>query len=180
MANRSIPGTSHLQKTFRRTEFLTATCPEARLPGWPAMVLDSGKVHGSWRRSRAASPGTGPGEGSFPSSADKLHSCGVTCQHLHCGSPETNQECSACQTVALSHYIKTTFLREPWALGGQEEREILSRSDPQPCKERQTTAVKPDLQLKEKIPCKNVLNPQGVCYTDTTLISNNSHGIQIR
>lgn len=106
---------------------------------------DSGKVHGSWRRSRAASPGTGPGDGSFPSSADKLHSCGVTCQHLHCGSPETNQECSACQTVALSHYIETTFLREPWAPGEREERGILSRSDPQPCNERQTTAMRPDL-----------------------------------
>lgn len=67
---------------------------------------------------------TDRGRAPSPSSADKLHSCGVTCQHLHCGSPETNQECSACQTVALSHYIETTFLREPWAPSEQEERGI--------------------------------------------------------
>lgn len=97
---------------------------------------------------------TGRGRAPSPLSADKLHSCGVTCQHLHCGSPETNQECSACQTVALSHYIETTFLREPWALSEQEEWGIHWHSAPQPCNERQHTVVRPALQLKEKVSCK--------------------------
>lgn len=116
------------------------------------------------------------GRAPSPLSADKLHSCGVTCQHLQCGSPETNQECSACQTVALSHYIETTFLRELWALSEQEWG-IHWHSDLQPCNHRQSSAARPALQLKEKKSCKSVPNPSSICCIDTTVISNNSHGI---
>lgn len=127
VANRSIPGTSHLWKTFCRTEFLTGHLCEPRLLAGAAEV--------PW----AAEPRpelqcllTERGRAPSPVSADKLHSCGVTCQHLQRGSPETNQECSACQTVALSHYIETTFLREPWALS-EHEWGIHWHSDLQPC-----------------------------------------------
>ena len=154
--------------------FWWATCP--RPVCWRDLprCLDSGKVQ-SW--CRAALPPDDRGRAPSPLSADKLHSCGVTCQHLHLGSPETNQECSACQRVALSHYFETTFLREPWALSEEEEWGIHWRSDPQPCNERQPPAARPVLQLKEKMSCKNVLNPCSICCVDTTLISNNSHGI---
>lgn len=154
MANRSIPGTSHLWKMFCRTEFLTGHLCEPRLLAWAAEVpwlweaVELTQSQGQSCTARAALPPDGARHGSFPLSADKLHSCGVTCQHLQRGSPETNQECSACQTVALSHYIETTFLSELWALSEQEWG-IHWHSDLQPCNHRQSRAVRPDLQFKE-------------------------------
>lgn len=152
VANRSIPGTSHLWKMFSRTEFLTGHSCEPRLLAWAVLTVGGCGAHAEPR------PGlqcllTERGRAPSPLSADKLHSCGVTCQHLQCGSPETNQECSACQTVALSHYIETTFLREPWALSEQEQG-IHWHSDLQPCHHRQSNAARPALKLKEKKSCK--------------------------
>lgn len=158
--------------------FWQATCPRpVRRPDLPR-CSDFGKawklVQGE-RRSCTASRRTRRGRAPSPFPADKLHSCGVTCQHLHFGSPETNQECSACQTVALSHYIETTFLRELWALSEQDWG-IHWRSDPQACNERQPAAARPALRLKE-MSCKNVLNPRSTRCVATTLISNNPHGL---
>lgn len=168
MANKSLPGPSHLWEMFCRTEFWQTTCAS------PACLREAAELGRA--KARAAVPPDGASGAPSPLSADKLHSCGVTCQHLQCGSPETNQECSACQTVALSHYIETTFLSEPWALSEQEWG-IHWRSDLQPCNHRQPSAARPALQLKEKKSCKSVPNPCSICCVDTTVVSNNSHGI---
>lgn len=67
MANKSVPGTSHLWKMFCRTEFLTDHICEPRLLAWAAEVpwlweaAELGRA-----KARAAVPPDGSRQGSFP------------------------------------------------------------------------------------------------------------------
>lgn len=171
VANRSIPGTSHLWKTFCRTEFLTGHLCEPRLLAWAAEVPWVAQSRGqsctaSWRSEAGLLPPC------------PLTNCTAVVLHVSTCSADLRR-----QTRNVLHARQWRWaitLRQPswgncgpWVNKSGESTGILTYSH---VTMWQSSAARPALQLKEKS-CKNVPNPCSICCIDTTVISNNSYGI---